>query len=77
MADLGRLYVLYLSPRPADEALVINLPAGTYAVQWLDPIGCQAIQTDTIDHSGHRLQLTLPPTSDNLADDLILKIQKQ
>lgn len=73
MADLGRLYVLYLSQRYPDATLVINLPAGVYTVQWLDPVGCQPLHTETIDHPGQRLQLTLPAA----ADDLVLLLKKQ
>lgn len=73
LADPGRLYLLYLSQRPADDTVVINIPAGAYTAQWLDPIGCQILQTETIEHPGHRLQLSLPAAP----DDLILVLQKQ
>ncbi len=52
---------------------VINLPAGVYTVRWLDPVDCQTLLTETIDHPGRRLPLTLPLA----ADDLVLLLKKQ
>ncbi len=73
MADPGRLYLIYLNQRPADNRLVVNLPAGNYTIQWIDPVSCQTLYTETRDHAGSRLPLT-PPAD---VDDLVLVLQKQ
>ncbi len=73
MADPGRLYLIYLNQPPADKRVVVTLLAGSYTIQWIDPIACQTLHTETHDHAGARLALTPPPST----DDLVLVVQKQ
>jgi len=73
MADPGRLYLIYLNQQPEENRLVVNLPAGSYTIQWIDPVACQTLHMETRAHAGSRLPLT-PPSG---VDDLVLVVQKQ
>lgn len=73
MSQPGQQYALYLhhstggkgsvytvKPGRYEESLVLNLPAGNYRADWVDPEFGSVIRTETLNHAGGNRTLTTP-----------------
>jgi hypothetical protein len=48
LADVGRAYLVY-QPEKEEALISVNLKAGKYAVQWIDPLNLKAVKAEAID----------------------------
>ena len=73
MSEAGKQYALYhhhstgghsgaytVTPGDYTEDLVLDLPAGTYKVDWLDPATGKLVRTGSVNHPGGPLQTMTP-----------------
>jgi hypothetical protein len=78
LSEPGRAYAFYLRPKPAkkgeevpkraDEVVLrLALPAGSYRVEWLDPLSGKVVKDETFTDNGKERLLTAPPFKDDLA----------
>ena len=76
MSENGRQYALYhhhstggygseytVTPGDYIEEMVLDLPSGTYKLDWVDPATGAVLRSDTITHSGGTLKTTTPKHS--------------
>jgi hypothetical protein len=79
----GRAYAIYLRPAPVKQGtptpslpyatkegvatLRVDLPAGSYAVEWVDPLTGRVTKTERIKHPGGTAQLLAPPFKEDVA----------
>ncbi|MGH7959116.1 MAG: hypothetical protein ACREH8_19210, partial [Opitutaceae bacterium] len=62
----GKAYAVYLEGRsPAD--LGLDLPAGRWKAEWIDPIDGRLAKTEDIDHGGGLKRLTSPQFAESVA----------
>jgi len=66
LSEPGRQYALYLKGGTHAD-LQLDLPAGRYRVEWLDPRSGQTTSTETVDHAGGPLSLASPDYSEDIA----------
>ena len=82
LAERGRDYAIYLrpalakkgapAPKRADEvALKLKLPAGSYRLEWLDPVSGRTVKEESLRADGGERQFIAP----KFADDLALRIR--
>ncbi|PYV44333.1 MAG: hypothetical protein DMG06_06910 [Acidobacteria bacterium] len=59
----------YYIARPGNytEKLVLDLPAGTYRQEWLDPASGSVVHMETLTHKGGNRSFTTPPHSVDIA----------
>lgn len=77
LLDPGRAYAIYLrspvkaqstEPSSAGRAwLEIDLPAGRYRAEWLDPTSGKIVASETLPHDGGVRKLAPPPFSQDIA----------
>ena len=83
LVEPGRAYAIYLRPRPVKQegtkpplpsatkesmtTLRIELPAGRYRAEWVDPLTGKVTQAERIKHPGGVAQLLAPPFNEDLA----------
>jgi hypothetical protein len=80
MSEEGKQYALYhhhstggngsmytVTPGDYTENLVLNLPAGTYRADWVDPASGSVVGTDTFTHQGGNRTFTTPAHSVDIA----------
>ncbi|MCB1231329.1 MAG: hypothetical protein KDN19_13735 [Verrucomicrobiae bacterium] len=69
-------WLLYLTDTGIEKnvSLELDLPAGNYELQWIDPATAEPVKTETREHDG-KAPLSLP--SPALPEDLALKIEKR
>ncbi len=80
MSEEGKQYALYhhhstggsssmytVTPGHYTEDLVLDLPAGTYKVDWVEPASGMVLRTETINHSGGKRTLTTPEHTVDIA----------
>lgn len=72
LAERGRQYAIYLHGGVAAQ-LTLDLPAGKYQVQWLNPRRGQVERRETMQHAGGECTLTAPAYT----EDLALAIRRQ
>jgi hypothetical protein len=85
MSEPGKQYALYhhhstggygsmytVTPGDYTEDLVLELPAGTYKVDWVNPATGTVLRTETVNHSGGSLKSTTPKHS----VDAVLRIKR-
>jgi hypothetical protein len=63
--DSGSAYIV--SPGNYVEKLVLNLPAGTYKVDWVDPASGSVVRTETVTHQGGERTFTTPAHAVDIA----------
>jgi hypothetical protein len=74
MSEEGKQYALYhhhstggsgsvytVTPGNYTEDLVLQLPAGSYQMDWVDPASGTIIHSVPIEHAGGNLKITTPP----------------
>lgn len=66
-------YVYRVTPGPYQERLTLDLPAGTYQADWVDPSTGALLGTETFTHSGGRHSVSAP----RHAVDIALRIKRQ
>ncbi len=80
MSEPGRQYALYhhhstggegsmytVTPGDYSEDLTLDLPAGTYKLDWVEPATGKVLKTDTVKHDGGSLKSTTPRHSVDIA----------
>jgi hypothetical protein len=85
MSEPGKQYALYhhhsklkpyvytVTPGAYTERLVLNLPAGTYRADWVNPSTGAVLETETFTHSGGQRSTSTPKHS----VDVALRIKRQ
>lgn len=72
LVERGKQYAVYV--RGAGLAkLVVDLPEGKYAVEWLDPVSGDSPSRETFEHSGGPRELNVP----RYAQDVALRIVRR
>ena len=66
LAETGRQYAIYLQRGKAAN-LSVELPAGSYTVQWLDTLTGKIVTTEKRRHSGGTVTLNVPPYAEDIA----------
>jgi hypothetical protein len=66
-------YVYQVVPGAYEEHLILDLPAGTYQADWLEPATGAVLGTETLTHSGGELPISTPKHS----VDIALRIRRQ
>ncbi|MGD9494849.1 MAG: cellulase family glycosylhydrolase [Armatimonadota bacterium] len=72
LAEAGRQYAVYLcheEPRPnaVSAELLLELPAGTYTLAWLNTLTGETEGGERLEHEGGALRLVSPPFPEDLA----------
>jgi hypothetical protein len=79
LAKAGDTYAIYISPagRPKEEPnrsirqsglkLSIELPRGSYAAEWLDPVTGKILKREMVQSEGNRARLAAPDYEEDLA----------
>ncbi len=80
ISEPGRQYALYLhhstggrggaytvAPGKYTERLVLNLPAGSYRAEWVDPATGSVLGTESFEHGGRERTLTTPEYTVDIA----------
>ena len=88
ISEVGKQYALYIHhsryssdskssyvvmPGNYEEKLVLNLPAGNYKVDWVDPARGTVVATESLQHQGGYCVLSTPPYT----VDIALRIEVQ
>ena len=85
MSEPGKQYALYhhhsklkpyvytVMPGAYEERLVLNLPAGTYRADWVNPSTGAVLETETFTHPGGQRSTSTPKH----AVDVALRIKRQ
>jgi len=68
--DRNHYYIV--TPGNYEENLVLNLPAGTYKIDWVDPASGSVRRSDTIIHKGGNREFTTP----RYVVDIALRIRR-
>jgi hypothetical protein len=55
-----------------EASLTVDLPAGDYTAQWLNPLNGQVEQTDHMQHGGGQRELHSP----RFANDIALRVKR-
>ena len=66
LVQKGRAYALYLSAGGRAD-LELELPAGRYRAQWLNPLTGAIDKSQEIDHQGGRVTLSSPRYDEDIA----------
>jgi hypothetical protein len=66
LVEPGKQYAIYLFGGPKAN-LVLDLPKGSYSVEWLDPVTGLSPKKEKLKHSGGRATLTSPQYSQDIA----------
>jgi hypothetical protein len=72
LSDGGKVVTVYVAqmkePKAtAGHALRLDLPAGTWSVEWTDPVACLTRTSPRVRHEGGILSLTTPAYAEDLA----------
>ncbi len=81
LANRGQQYAIYLHvPLPnkpkrltdylrrnIEASLAVDMPAGDYTAEWLDPLSGEITQVDRIEHRGREVELRSPRFADDIA----------
>jgi hypothetical protein len=68
----GRAYAIYLSAGNHAN-LVLELPAGHYRVEWINPRSGETDKRQDIDHQGGRVTLSSPPYDEDIALKVVVR----
>ena len=76
LAEPGKLASVYVArvkepQAPASHSLELELPAGTWTLEWTDPITCSVLPSQRVKHGGGKLSLTTPAYGEDLAVRLV------
>ena len=72
LSETGKQYAAYLLH--GDQMnLSIALPAGDYAVEWMDPVTGAYKKKDSLKHAGGIAKITSPPTTFDIALKIVRK----
>ena len=66
LSEEGQQYAAYLFGKASGE-VVVALPKGRYAVQWLDTLSGSVPASQILDHTGGDARLTLPAYAEDIA----------
>ncbi len=66
LVEPGKQYALYLFGAPRTE-LVLDLPAGKYNAEWLNPVTGSPEKTEKLNHTGGKITLISPDVSPDIA----------
>ena len=72
MGQPGKRYIVYDDGDGGLEKHGLGLPAGNYAIRWLDPVTCKEIYTETKTHGGNYLRLLAP----NVPGEVVVILEK-
>lgn len=82
LAQPGQAYAIYVRPaaaakdRPARvPALELTLPAGTYRVQWTDPVTGRSEREEMVTHTGGSRSFPAPPFTEDLALSVVKAVR--
>ncbi|MCX6903112.1 MAG: hypothetical protein NTW03_06460, partial [Verrucomicrobia bacterium] len=67
LAEPGRAYAIYLRNGSGMTALDIELPAGKYKAEWVNPLDGKIMRSDEFEHSSGVRQLQAPEVSGDVA----------
>jgi hypothetical protein len=73
LVESGRAYAMYVRPLPGAkewkpvEALMVELPNGTYQSEWIHVLDGKVAQSETFEHSGGEKTLSAPKYHDDIA----------
>lgn len=74
MGTPNERYIAYLPKNRPAQAVLLGVPAGRYALEWLFPAACVTQQVATIDHRGGFMRIETPMHADDLAF-LLLRVR--
>jgi hypothetical protein len=74
MGALGERYIAYTPKNRPAQVVMVGVPAGRYALEWMYPAACVTQQAATIDHRGGFLRIETPLHADDLAF-LLLRVR--
>jgi hypothetical protein len=66
LANRGEQYAVYIQGGPRAD-LLVELPAGRYTIEWLNPVTGRIDKSDSIDHSGGKATLSSPTYAEDVA----------
>lgn len=72
LVEPGRQYAVYFAERPG-KAFTLDLPAGDYRLEWLDPAAARPVGESEFHHDGGAREFTPPET----AEDIALKVVRK
>lgn len=67
MGALGERYIAYLPQNHPAQTLMLGIPAGRYALEWLYPAACMTQHAATIDHRGGFMRVETPLHAEDVA----------
>jgi hypothetical protein len=76
LSEPGKQYAIYLHRPPKEPAdtdckIALDLPAGTYAAEWLSPETGKAVPSLRVEHAGGRCLLSVPSFREDMALRLV------
>jgi hypothetical protein len=71
LAEAGRAYAIYLRRGVEQGALEVELPAGKYNAEWINPISGSVLKTEGFTHGGGTKSLAAPEP----AGEIVLRIK--
>lgn len=74
MGALGERYIAYIPQNRPAQSLMLGIPAGRYALEWLYPAACMNQQAATLDHRGGFVRIETPLHAEDLAF-LLLRVR--
>jgi hypothetical protein len=66
----GEQYALYLE-KTDEKSLTLNLPAGNYSAEWVNPLNGSVIKSEQLKHQGGELLIQIPDFTEDIALRLI------
>jgi len=66
LATPGKAYALYLTGG-AQATLTLDLPAGKYRAEWVNPRTGEVDKSEGLDHVGNKVELASPPYAEDVA----------
>lgn len=70
LANPGRQYAVYVFGGKRTD-LTLEIPAGRYRLQWLNPLSGKFDRREVVDHGGGKLTLSSPPYEEDVALRLV------
>jgi hypothetical protein len=74
MGSPSERYIAYTSKNRPAQVVMLGVPAGRYALEWMYPAACTTQQAATIDHRGGFVRIETPLHADDLAF-LLLRVR--
>ena len=71
LVETGKAYAVYVKGGPRTELGIVDLPAGSYRAEWVDPRRGTVLTDEILEHAGGTRILTSPEYSEDLALRLV------